>query len=37
MTGIPCDICSLRNATQVLRTGVYCAKCYTYMMKRGKM
>lgn len=29
MTGIPCDRCGILNATQILRTGTYCAKCYT--------
>ena len=33
MTGIPCDKCGVRNATQVLRIGTYCAKCYTNMIK----
>jgi hypothetical protein len=28
MTGIVCAICKNKNATQALRSGVYCAKCY---------
>jgi hypothetical protein len=33
MTGIVCAICKNKNATQALRSGVYCVKCYTDMTK----
>ena len=35
MTGISCDRCGLRNATQVLRIGTFCATCYTDIVKGG--
>ena len=33
MTGITCDICKGKNATQVLRIGSFCARCYTNKIK----
>ena len=33
MTGITCVNCYVADATQALRSGVYCAECYTYMIK----
>ena len=33
MTGITCVNCYGTNATQALRSGVYCTECYTYMIK----
>jgi hypothetical protein len=36
MTGITCVNCYGTNATQVVRTGAYCAECYTYKVGRGK-
>ena len=31
MTGIACDRCGILDATQVLRSGVYCAECYVFI------
>ena len=36
MTGISCTNCQSLNATQALRTGIYCTKCYTYMIGGNK-
>jgi hypothetical protein len=36
ITGIICKTCYGTNATQVLRTGAYCAECYTYIMRGYK-
>jgi hypothetical protein len=33
MTGITCVNCYGANATQVLRSGAFCAECYTYIIK----
>lgn len=35
MTGIPCNRCGVRNATQILRIGPFCARCYTDITKGG--